>query len=202
MLRITSLILCVSCFLGAALLAQTRPATPDLASRIKAAEAQVTTARPRTIADAEAEGAKYPRVEADTRTGSSAPARTCMVIKPDQIVFPTSKAGFDPSLLSGDFSAVSISFGWDKTYELAKVPFEVRHPELIGAGLWLRLIRLDSPGDAPPLSLPGFNAFTMNSGHGFFATFPKFPTPGTWMMIATAGANWGCFVLDRPVKSS
>jgi hypothetical protein len=24
--------------------------------------------------------------------------------------------------------------------------------------------------------------------------------PGKWMMIMTAGSNWGCFVLDRPVK--
>jgi len=191
------------CLLSAiSLSAQSRTSTPDLASRIKAAEEQVTNARPRKIADAEAEGAGYPRVESDTRSGSDAPARTCMLIKPDQIVFPTSKAGFNPSLRSGDFSAVSISFGWDKTYELAKVPLEVRHPELIGAGLWLRLIRLDPPGDAPPLALADFNARAMNSGRGFFATFPRFPTPGKWMMIATAGANWGCFVLDRPVKSS
>lgn len=189
------------CLCAGGLFAQSRTPAPDLAAQIKTAEAFVTNARPRTIAAAEAEGAGYPRVEADTRSGSNAPARTCMLIKSDHIVFPTSKGGFDPSLLSGDFSAVSISFGWDKTYELAKVPFEVRHPEAIGAGLWLRLIRLDPPGDAPPLALPGFNAFTMNSHQGFFATFPTFPTPGKWMMIATAGANWGCFVLDRPIKS-
>ncbi|HEX5069745.1 MAG TPA: hypothetical protein VFV78_05955 [Vicinamibacterales bacterium] len=191
-----SLLLCLAAI---GLVPQRPSAALDLAAQIKAAEARVTDARPRTIAAAEAEGASYPRVEADTRPGSSAPARTCMLIKSDHIVFPASTGGFDPSLLSGDFSAVSISFGWDKTYELAKVPFEVRHPDVIGAGLWLRLIRLDAPGDAPPLSLPGFNARTMNSGLGFFATFPKFPTPGRWMMIASAGANWGCFVLDRPL---
>jgi hypothetical protein len=198
MTRIAGLLVCLC---AVDLFAQARPPMPDLSSRIKAAEDRVTNARPRAIADAEAEGATYPRVEADTKTGSSAPARTCMLIKPDHIVFPGS-TGFDASLLSGDFSAVSISFGWDKTYELAKVPFEVRHPDLIGAGLWLRLIRLDPPGDAPPVALPDFNARTINSGQGFFATFPKFPTPGKWMMIATAGANWGCFVLNRPVKSS
>lgn len=121
-----------------------------------------------------------------------------MIIKPDHIVFPGSH-GFDASLISGDFFAVSISFGWDKTYELSKVPFEVRHPDRIGAGLWVRLIRLDPPGDAEPFSLPDFNAIA--NGLRFFATTPKFPTPGKWMMIATAGANWGCFVLDRPVKS-
>jgi hypothetical protein len=30
---------------------------------------------------------------------------------------------------------------------------------------------------------------------------PVFPTPGKWMMIMTAGSNWGCFVIDRPVKA-
>src|SRR5262245_37307584 len=126
------------CLTVVGIYAQTQSSAPDLAAQIKTAEEHVTNARPRSIAEAEAEGASYPRVDADTR--NKWPPRTCMLIKPEQIVFPTSKAGFDPSLRSGDFSAVSISFGWDKTYELAKVPLEVRHPDIIGAGLWVRLI--------------------------------------------------------------
>lgn len=148
------------------------------------------------IAAAEAEGARHPR-EASAATKD--PARTCTTIRPDQIVFPTTKEG-NPYVQSGDFSAVSISFGWDKTYEQAKMPLVPLHPEAIGAGLRIRLIRLDQVGYGEPFELPGFNARTIGSGAEFFASWPKFPTPGTWMMIVTAGANWGCFVLDRPVR--
>jgi hypothetical protein len=147
------------------------------------------------IAEAEAEGAKHPRV----RTPDPYP-RTCNVIKPEQIVFPTGKAT-DPYIWSGDFDAVSISFGWDKTYEQAKIPLRVLYPNAIGNGLRIRLERLDPPGSAPPFTLNSFNAGMMNSREQFFASWPVFPTPGKWMMIMTAGSNWGCFVLDRPVKT-
>jgi hypothetical protein len=149
------------------------------------------------IAEAEAEGAKHPRV----RTPDPYP-RTCNVIKPEQIVFPTGTAT-NPYIASGDFDAVSISFGWDKTYELAKMPLRVLYPNAIGGGLRIRLIRLNPPADtyATPFVLNGFNASTMSGGEKFFSSWPTFPTPGTWMMIMTAGSNWGCFVLDRPVKT-
>jgi hypothetical protein len=149
------------------------------------------------IAAAEAEGAKHPRVPPATATAT--PARTCTTIRPEQIVLPTTRAG-SPYVQSGDFEAVSISFGWDQTYEQAKMPLRPLHPEAIGAGLRIRLIRLDEPGYGTPFELPGFNARTLDSSYEFFASWPKFPTPGKWMMIVTAGANWGCFVLDRPVK--
>ena len=175
----------VACCVGAAPAAQTPSpaATPALSAIAK------------RIAEAEAEGAKHPHV----KTPDPYP-RKCNVIKPEQIVFPTGKAT-DPYIWSGDFDAVSISFGWDKTYEQAKIPLRVLYPNAIGNGLRIRLERLDPPGSAPPFTLNGFNANTMNSSEQFFASWPVFPTPGKWMMIMTAGSNWGCFVLDRPVKT-
>jgi hypothetical protein len=147
------------------------------------------------IAEAEAEGAKHPRVQ----TPDPYP-RKCNVIRPEQVVFPTGTAT-NPYVWSGDFDAVSISFGWDKTYEQAKMPLRVLYPDAIGNGLRIRMIRLEPPGDSPPFVLNGFNAWTIGNRQPFFASWPRFPTPGKWMMIVTAGSNWGCFVLDRPVKS-
>jgi hypothetical protein len=160
-------------------------------------QAQTPSAIDKRIAEAEAEGAKHPRV----KTPDPYP-RKCNVIKPEQVVFPASKpTGPDPYIWSGDFDAVSISFGWDKTYQQAKMPLRVLYPDAIGNGLRIRLIRLDPPGDAPPFSLDGFNARVIGSQEPFFASWPVFPTPGKWMMIMTAGSNWGCFVIDRPVKA-
>jgi len=134
------------------------------------------------IAAAEAEGAKHPR--APSATADS--VRTCTRIRPDQIVFPTTREGH-PYVQSGEFDAVSISFGWDQTYEQAKMPLRPRYPGAIGAGLLIRVIRIDAPGSGPSFTLPGFNARTADRSYEFFASWPRFPTPGTWMMIVTAG---------------
>jgi hypothetical protein len=156
--------------------------------------AQTQSAAEKRIAEAEAEGAKYPRI----KTPDPYP-RKCNLIRPEQVVFPGGKPT-DPYIRSGDFDAVSISFGWDKTYEQAKMPLRVFYPDAIGTGLRIRLLRLDPPGDAPSFTLNDFNATTISSGEHFFASWPVFPAPGRWMMIMTAGSNWGCFVIDRPVK--
>jgi len=39
-----------------------------------------------------------------------------------------------------------------------------------------------------------------DTDYPFFPSWLDFPTQGQWMVLATAGANWGCFVLYRPVK--
>ena len=138
------------------------------------------------IAAAEEAGAAFPRVGAPKE-------RKCTIVRRDQIVFPTTHG--DPgdfNLVSGEFVAGSISFGWDTTYEQAKMPLRARQPD-VGRGVRLRLVPIDPPGEPLLLDFPQLIG-------GGFATWPKFPTPGKWMIIATAGVNWGCFVLDRPVK--
>lgn len=157
--------------------------------------AQTQSAVEKSIAAAEAEGANHPRV----KTPDPYP-RKCNVIRPEQIVFPAGNAT-NPYIWSGDFDAASISFGWDKTYEQAKMPLRVLYPDAIGNGLRIRLMRLDPPGEAPPFTLDRFNARTIDRHEPFFASWPVLPTPGKWMLIMTAGSNWGCFVLDRPVKA-
>ena len=78
------------------------------------APAQVTSAQAQ-IAAAEKAAASLPGVTANT------PPRKCYILKPEQIVLPgysDNPASFD--LSSGDFAAGSISFGWDKAYELGR----------------------------------------------------------------------------------
>jgi hypothetical protein len=188
----------VVCVGALALGGQTRSSSPSLTAQISAAETRVTNARPHTMADAEAEGAAYPRVPSTLLTDRA--PRSCTVVAPTHIVLPTTSG--DPHefrLASGDFVSGSISFGWGDNYEQAKMPLTPLHPDVIGAGLWIRVIRLDQPGPDSTLALDKLTGGRGNPS--FFPAWPKFPTPGRWMLLATAGANWGCFVLDRPVKS-
>jgi hypothetical protein len=170
----------------------------SLADQIPVAEARVTKARPRTIAEAEAEGATYPR--ATSAVAGQGEPRTCLVVKPERIVLPQSQGGDprDRQLVFGDFFALSISFGWGPTYEIAKLPLEPLVVEPIGKGLLIRVVRLDPPDESTTYELRDLNL--TNPRRPFFPSWPRFPTPGRWMVIATAGANWGCFVLNRPEK--
>ena len=146
------------------------------------------------IAAAEKAGASLPGVTANT------PPRKCYILKPEQIVLPgasNNPASFD--LASGDFVARSVSFGWDKTYEIGKIPLTPGHPDP-AIKVRLDLTRIDPSGETRTLQ---YQMVNVNSGHSmFYATASQFPTPGRWMVVATAGANWGCFVFDRPVKAT
>jgi hypothetical protein len=62
---------------------QSTTAALDLSAQIREAEARVTKATPRSIADAEAEGAVYPRIPDAEKS-----VRTCTIIRSEQIVLP------------------------------------------------------------------------------------------------------------------
>ena len=146
------------------------------------------------IAAAERAAASLPSVIA------GAPPRKCNIVAPAQIVLPWSSknpASFD--LASGDFVARSISFGWDKTLEIGKIPLKPSHPD---PAITLRLVwsRIDPAGETLTRQFPMVNV--TGGGPMFYATAPQFPTPGRWMVVATAGAEWGCFVFDRPVRAT
>jgi hypothetical protein len=144
------------------------------------------------IAAVEKAAASVPGLPANT------PPRKCYILKPEQIVLPGASdhpASFD--LSSGDFVARSISFGWDKTYEIGKIPLTPRHPDP-SVKVRLDLSRIDPSGETRAFEFPMVNV--TGGKPMFYATSPSFPSPGRWMIIATAGANWGCFVIDRPVK--
>ena len=69
-------------------------------------------------------------------------------------------------------------------------PYEFRDTLLI------RAVRVDSPADSFRLSVPHWaypgRAHMQESG---FPSEVRFPTAGNWIVIATAGSDWGCFVL-------
>ena len=154
-------------------------------TQVMSAEAQ--------IAAAEKAAAALPGVTANT------PPRKCYILKPEQIVLPGySKNPVSFDLSSGDFVARSISFGWDRAYEYGKIPLTPRHLDP-SIKVRLDLTRIDPSGETRTYQHQMVN---VTQGGMFYATMSHFPTPGRWMVVATAGANWGCFVFDRPVKAT
>jgi hypothetical protein len=57
-----------------------------------------------------------------------------------------------------------------------------------GYRLLLRAVHLGDPPDSLRNTIPGVT-------RGGFPSSIRFPEPGQWLVIATTGADWGCFVL-------
>lgn len=164
------------------------------AAGINAQTPQLSPAASAQVAAVEAEGAVFPR-----GPGQDAP-RMCMIVRSDRIVFPTTTGDSRAyALESGDFFSPSISFGWDRTYEKAKLALIPSFPHAIGSGLSVRVTRIDPPGETLQFEVL---SLAKSGETQLFPTRPTFPTPGKWLIVAAAGVNWGCFVIDRPVPSS
>ena len=146
---------------------------------------------PRTTREAEAQGARHPRTapnnpfpaaSPDATTGS--PERTCVSV-----------SGFN-SARSGDFLASG--FGeYDQVWRagLGTISWQptnvtnAKEPPLV-----VRATRLDF-GIATRVF--EFSAISRSAGGNtlVYPTGAHLPTSGTWMLVATAGPNWGCFLL-------
>ena len=69
-------------------------------------------------------------------------------------------------------------------------PFEYRDT------LVIRAVRIDNAADSMRLSVPEWvYPSKFEKQESGFASLVRFPTAGSWLVIATAGTDWGCFVL-------
>lgn len=100
---------------------------------------------------------------------------------------------------SGDFVASGFglyndpSVWWNGYGKIGLVP---RH---ISNGTAPRVVvhatRLSGPPDGRVFESPAIAAGTGDRRPAFYATGIHVPTTGLWMLVATAGDNWGCFLL-------
>ena len=159
------------------------------------------TLPPSDVQAAEVEGAAFPRGSpADVQIGFDAPAE---VGTPDRRCVDV---GNSRAALSGDFTAGPFGSllgggfrtSWHEGH--TKVWWAPRHladarPRDVGEnGLLVRSRRLDVPSEAALYRYGGI-VRSMN-GVGFFNSGFWLPSSGRWMVVATFGANWGCFVVD------
>lgn len=73
-------------------------------------------------------------------------------------------------------------------------PFEFRDTLLI------RAVRIDSPTDSLRLSISGWGYSPGRKKESGFPSLLRFPTAGNWLVVVSAGSDWGCFVL--PVSAT
>ena len=153
---------------------------------------------PLTVHAAEAEGASYSRATAPAYTPAAftsaftgTPARKCTAL-------PSSNETNGP-LRSGEMVVRARLTGpWglkaDRAHKIywqpLHNPFEFRDTLLI------RAVRIDDPADSLRLSVPGWAYSPGAKRESGFPSEVRFPTAGSWLVLATAGTDWGCFVLD------
>jgi hypothetical protein len=163
-------------------------------------------ALPRTIAAAEAEARTYPRADPDGTTAASfsavpgSPARTCVDVGPflastaDQNLPTPGGTGGAAGIRSGEFVAgpfgnfVAQESRARQEDKLWWVPLHRRAMP----GLTVRAVPLDEPADGQIFTV---NLVAWNADGQFYPSGIALPQAGRWMLIATSGPDWGCFVL-------
>ena len=159
---------------------------------------------PRTIQAAEAEGAIYPRgarppnvPRGFTGPMSGTAERKCVVPPPDSLS--------GDSLRSGEFvlrggigrSTGPMGYALGRARKLMWMPLHNPYVYPTRTGLLVRGVRLGHPSDTLRLTVaravyPGITLKYIEAGYpsGF-----HFRSAGEWLMVATSGRDWGCFLL-------
>lgn len=161
---------------------------------------------PATTAAAEAEGRDYPQSHppqepdgAFQRAAGTA-ARDCVEVEPllasdADSTLPASdqRGSAGHGIRSGEF--VAGPFGgykqnWARDPRDGKLWWVPLHRDAM-PGLTVRAVLLDDPAIG--------RAFTLTPAAGadgpFYPSGVVLPAPGRWLLLATAGPNWGCFVM-------
>jgi hypothetical protein len=153
-----------------------------------------------TIAAAEAEGAAVPP---SILNGTAAPIFMQSYDGTPDRKCAEAPAGMhhpNASLRSGEFILRSdlISASEPVINHAHKILWWPLHnPYQYPSTLLLRAVRLSNPGDSLRISITHW-AWNGTKQQSAFPSSIRFPSAGTWLVIATAGSDWGCFVLPVP----
>jgi hypothetical protein len=153
---------------------------------------------PSTRQDAEAEGVRFARGAAPARMASAfqglfrgSADRRC--VKPyTEGVLDVSPRAVSP-LRSGEFI---VGYGaLIANFPTKIVWMPLHNPSDYPDTLRIRAVRLGHPGDSLRVSVSywGWSGTRANSG---YVSGMSFPFAGTWLVVTTAGNDWGCFQLS------
>ncbi|MES2179887.1 MAG: hypothetical protein V4550_18645 [Gemmatimonadota bacterium] len=184
----------ISVLLALVTLASAAAAQEPRANGIDGRAPLATDSVARSVAEAELEGARYPRAaELNPRRPWDANAqgtseRKCL--EADKL-----RAARSGDFYVGDFAGRT---GWPSYSEMwrtgyGKLIWQPVH--LPSPGVVVRATRLDVGAESRvygpfPISHPGESMSTT-----FHPSGVHVPTTGRWMLVATSGSNWGCFVI-------
>ena len=145
------------------------------------------------IATAEAEGAEWPKRAEPTFQPGSGDADHWT----DPVPRRCTTAGSSNTVRSGDFviggdvngaaSGREVKIWWEPKHPAASFSLVVRGARLDPVVDTLRYVNSEwAVAGSPRVGL---------TGPIFYASGIAFPSPGQWLVIATSGPDWGCFVL-------
>ncbi len=160
---------------------------------------------PATVREAEAQGADFAHAAAqvvqqpyfsDFPFGGTA-ERRCVAAA--AYVAHTSMP--NGSLRSGDFIVQGgfskASWGGFQAVKEQKVLWLPLHGSSSRIPLVVRAARIDNPADSVRFRVEGLAYEPGSSGRLYgYPSLVSFPSAGQWVIVATAGNDWGCFVLD------
>jgi hypothetical protein len=103
----------------------------------------------------------------------------------------------DLSLRSGDFIVRGRVFEAGVEHKVLWIPL---HGSALSKPLVVRAARVDSAADSVRLRVGGLARSLFRAGPLYgYPSLVSLPSGGRWLVVATAGGDWGCFVLDvRP----
>jgi hypothetical protein len=158
------------------------------------AHAQERTPVPTTVDAAEAAGAKHPKAQ------GTQPAMYADAFGPtDRRCVDADGAATNRTARSGEFVAgpfnPPVFMGNPRGPQGAqrKVWWTPRQGTAMPP-LQLRAAKLDSPGVTVNWTLP---SVARANQEDFYNTFIRFPEVGKWIVVVTAGNNWGCFLIEE-----
>jgi hypothetical protein len=164
-----------------------------------------------TVADAEAEGATYPHGAAPEHPPTGFASRPPGATDRRCTNGPATDVGFQPmQIRSGEFiigGQVGAGFPASAGRQ-SKIWWAPYHnPETYGTTLLVRGAHLGVPGDtfrfeqphdawpAPAFGRLETTTASERKRDSFFPSGITIPHAGRWLLIATAGDDWGCFIL-------
>jgi hypothetical protein len=163
-----------------------------------------TPAEAGLVAAAEAQGARYARIAPPDEPGSNfrRPAmgtaeRRCVEAR-DTTLTGMRAIRYAGPVRSGEFviGGLGSAFGQNLTRKIwwAPLHFARSMPSLVVSGR-----KLGTPNDtvtfvSSQVAWPSTRDGT-GSGEYFFPTGFTFPSTGRWLLVASSGSNWGCFIL-------
>jgi hypothetical protein len=107
--------------------------------------------------------------------------------------------GINGSVRSGEI--IIRSYGWSgrwgpKANRDTKILWRpVHNPFEYPDTLIIRAVRLDNPADSLRQQVPHWAYSPGNEKESGFPSLVRFPTAGDWLVLGTAGPDWGCFVI-------
>jgi hypothetical protein len=159
-------------------------------------------APPRTVEAAEADGAKYPQATAvgdaaaldraaawdrENAGAAGTSERRCVDVEKSAAV--SVRSG---EFVAGNFAQYIVMAGSGKR----KVWWAPRRNSSTMPPLQLRATKVGAPDVSVDWTLPSVVRGVGSSSY-FFNTLIVFPENGKWLVVASSGDNWGCFIVPE-----